>query len=197
MAESQSRQSRRSLLDAIDLLERLLKAAEAQSRTGSVIEILVVLALAHRAQGDLPEARASLERALTLAVPQGYFRLFVDEGEPMHLLLLDLRSQIEKQSSGQKHSLLGYVDKLLSACERAGGKPSAVHPHPAGLIEPLSDRELEVLRLVALGLTNEEISRRLFLAMSTVKGHNLRIFGKLQARNRAEAVARARELGLL
>jgi LuxR family maltose regulon positive regulatory protein len=197
MAEYQSRQGRRSFLGAIGLLERLLKAAEAQGRTGSVIEILVAQALAHQSQGNLPLALASLERALTLAEPEGYVRLFVDEGKPMRLLILDFRSRIEKQSSGQGHPLLVYVEKLLSAFERAVEKQPTTLPKKPDMIEPLSERELEVLRLVAQGLTNNEISQRLVLALSTVKGHNLRIFGKLQAQNRSEAVARARELGLL
>jgi LuxR family maltose regulon positive regulatory protein len=197
IAEYQSRQGRHSFLQAIGLLERLLRGAEAQGRTGSVIEILVAQALAHQAQGNLPLALASLERALTLAEPEGYVRLFVDEGEPVRLLLLDFRSRIEKQSSGQGRPLLVYVEKLLSAFERSVEKQSTPHPKKPELVEPLSERELEVLRLVAQGLTNNEISQRLVLALSTVKGHNLRIFGKLQARNRSEAVRRARELGLL
>ncbi len=89
------------------------------------------------------------------------------------------------------------MEKLLSAFERAGGEQLTTSPKKPELIEPLSERELEVLRLVAQGLTNNEISQRLVLALSTVKGHNLRIFGKLQAQNRSEAVKRARELGLL
>ncbi len=208
MAEAQSRQSRRSLaqaMQAIGLLERLLNAAEAQRRTGSVIEILAVQALAHQAQGNLPLALASLERALTLAEPEGYLRLFVDEGEPMRLLILGFRSalamgqvsQIEKQPGGQGHRLFVYVENLLSGFEQSVAKQPTTRPKNAELIEPLSERELEVLRLVAQGLTNNEIGQRLVLALSTVKGHNLRIFGKLQAQNRSEAVARARELGLL
>jgi LuxR family maltose regulon positive regulatory protein len=197
MAEYQHRQTRRSFLQAIGLLERLLKAAETQGRTGSVIEILVAKALAHQAQGNLPLALANLERALTLAEPEGYLRLFVDEGEPLRLLLLDFRSRFEKQANGQGYLLPDYVEKLLFTFERAVEKPSTTLPKKPELIEPLSERELEVLRLVAQGLTNNEISQRLVLALSTVKGHNLRIFGKLQARNRAEAVTRARELGLL
>jgi LuxR family transcriptional regulator, maltose regulon positive regulatory protein len=197
VAEYQDRQGRNSFLQATGLLERLLKAAEAQKRTGSVIEILVAQALAHQVQGNLPLALASLERALILAQPEAYVRLFVDEGEPVRLCLLDLRARIEKQSSGQGHPLLVYVGKLLSAFERVGEKQSTTHPKKTDMIEPLSERELEVLRLVAQGLTNQEISQRLVLALSTVKGHNLRIFGKLQARNRSEAVRRARELGLL
>ena len=132
MAEYQSRQGRRSFLQAIGLLERLLKAAEAQRRTGSVIEILVAQALAHQVQGNLPLALASLERALFLAQPEGYVRIFVDEGEPMRLLILDFRSRIEKQSSGQGHPLLVYVEKLLSAFERAVEKQSTSNPNKTG-----------------------------------------------------------------
>lgn len=111
----------------------------------------------------------------------------------MQSLLLAFRSTIDKQARSQGNELSGYVDKLLSAF----AQPSDVHVPQSDLIEPLSQRELDVLRLIAQGLSNAEISQRLFLAMSTVKGHNLRIFSKLQAKSRTEAVARARELGLL
>jgi LuxR family maltose regulon positive regulatory protein len=113
-------------------------------------------------------------------------RIFVDEGQAMTELLTGL-SEVE--------GLKEYIRKLLSAF----GKQSDAHLPPPSqpLIDPLSDRELEVLRLVAQGLSNDEISKRLFLSVSTVKGHNLRIFGKLQVKSRTEAVARARELGLL
>ncbi len=197
IAESQSRRINSSINQAIEMLERLSKAAEAQRRMGSVIEILVVQALAHQVQGNLPLALVSLERALTLAEQEGYVRLFVDEGEPMRLLLFDFRSRIEKQPGDQGHNLHVYVEKLLSAFVQAGEKQLTTYTQKPELIEPLSERELEVLRLVAQGLTNNEISQRLVLALSTVKGHNLRIFGKLQVQNRTEAVTRARELGLL
>ena len=201
IAENHVRQNRGSLLQAIGLLERLLKAAAAQNRTGSILEILVVQALAHQAQGNLPLALASLERALTLAEPEGYLRLFEDEGEPMRLLIADCRLVIENRKGDQKQQLIGYTDKLLAAFSQTMVVSRfSIDNHQSkinNLVEPLSERELEVLRLVAQGLTNQEISQRLVLALSTVKGHNLRIFGKLQARNRAEAVTRARELGLL
>ncbi len=196
-AEYQSRQSRHSFLQATGLLERLLKAAEVQRRIGSVIEILVVQALAHQVQGNLSLALASLERLLFLAQPEGYIRIFTDEGNPMRLLILDFRSWKEKQTSSQGDPLLVYVEKLLSAFERSEEKQSTANPKKPDMIEPLSERELEVLRLVAQGLTNKEISQRLVVALSTIKGHNLRIFGKLQVENRSEAVKRARELGLL
>jgi LuxR family maltose regulon positive regulatory protein len=209
IAEYQSRQDRRALLQAMELLERLLREAKAQRRIGSEIEILLAQALAHQAQGNPPLALASLERALFLAQPEGYIRLFVDEGVPARLLLLDLRSQVRKESSVQGHPSNVYVEKLLSAFDRAveqqpvasRGDSAAIEPElrPANdtLVEQLSERELEVLHLIAKGLSNTEICQRLVLALSTVKGHNLRIFGKLQVQNRTEAVARARELGLL
>lgn len=168
-----------------NLLERLRTLAESQNRLGSVIEILLAQSLAYRAQNRQPQALVALERALTLAAPQGYLRTFVDEGEAMQQLIADFRAAIEKYS----HPLLVYTDKLLAAFPQ----PESENQKP----EILSSREIEILRLVAEGLSNTEISQRLYLALSTVKGHNLRIFDKLQAQNRTEAVAHARELGLL
>ena len=197
IAEYQSNQDEQSILQAIKLLARLLKAAEAQNRTGSVLEILVVQALAHQAQGNFRLALASLERSLVLAQPEGYVRIFVDEGEPMRLLILDFRSRIEKQSSGQDHPLLGYVDKIITTFARPVEKQSTISNVKFAMIEPLSPRELEILQLIAQGLSNPEIGKRLFLALDTIKGHNRRIFDKLQVQRRTEAVARAHELGLI
>jgi LuxR family maltose regulon positive regulatory protein len=163
---------------------------------GSLLEILVVLALAYQAMGNTSQAFASLERALTLAQPEGYVRTFVYEGEPMQSMLLAFRSTLEKRSRSQGNELPRYVDRYVDKLLSAFAQPADVPPQ-SDLIEPLSQRELEVLRLIAWGLSNGEISQRLFLAMSTVKGHNLRIFAKLGAKSRTEAVARARELGLL
>ena len=149
MAEYQVQQSKHSISTGDGLLERLLKAAEAQSRTGSVIEILLVQALAHWLQGNLPLALASLGRALTLAEPEGYLRLFVDEGEPMRLLLLDFRRGLKNNRAIRGHPLSGYVDKLLAAFtqQAAAPKPSILH-QKSDMIEPLSERELEVLKLL-------------------------------------------------
>jgi LuxR family transcriptional regulator, maltose regulon positive regulatory protein len=177
-----------SIHETIGLLERLLQAAEEGGRMGSVIEILALLALAHAAQGDIPPALVSLERALTLAEPEGYVRLFVDEGVPMAELLTRM-----KDESGR---MKAYIHKLLAAF----GNTNEFHPSsfiPQPLVEPLSQRELKVLKLIAQGLSNREIGERLFLALSTVKGHNQKIFDKLQVQSRTEAIARARELGLL
>jgi LuxR family transcriptional regulator, maltose regulon positive regulatory protein len=197
VAEYQTQPVENLITQASGLLERLQKAAEAQHRTDSLIEILMALSLAYQVQMNFPLARAALVRALDLAQPEGYVRRFVDGGEPVRLLLLDIQSSIEKQPGGQSRSHRAYVDRIISAFDRSTEKQSIGSPKNSGLIESLSERELEVLRLIAKGLTNTEISQRLVLALSTVKGHNLRIFGKLQAQNRTEAVARARELGLL
>ncbi|MGE5376545.1 MAG: LuxR C-terminal-related transcriptional regulator, partial [Bacteroidota bacterium] len=200
-----------------DLLERLLALAEAQKRTGNVIEILLTQALVHQAQADHPKALAALEHALALAQPECYLRTFVDEGEPMRLLILDFKTTIEKQGRPNVHHLFGYANKLLAAFPdsmQAIPQSRTLAPHAqlprmqvpgsAGVtnpnskvIEPLTDRELEILHLIAEGHSNAEIGKRLYLALSTVKGHNLRIFNKLQVQNRTEAVARARELRLL
>jgi LuxR family transcriptional regulator, maltose regulon positive regulatory protein len=174
-----------------ELLERLRILAETQKRLGSVLEILLTEALAHQAQGHAPQALAVLERALALAKPEGYLRTFVDEGEAMRLLIADFRLTISRQP----HPLLAYADKLLAAFRAPADFPTTT---PQSLLpDALTPRELEILRLVAQGLSNTEISQRLYLALSTVKGHNLRIFDKFQVQNRTEAVARARELGLL
>lgn len=170
-----------------DLLERLLAFAQSQKRLGSMLEILLTQALAREAQGNRSLALGALERALALAEPQGYVRIFTDESETMRLLLSEFRLSID----GRSHPLQAYTDKLLAAL------PQPEMPNVKIENETLSPRELEILHLVAQGLSNAEISQRLYLALSTIKGHNLRIFAKLQAQNRTEAVARARALGLL
>jgi LuxR family maltose regulon positive regulatory protein len=178
------------ILAALELQERLLKAAESGGRTGSMIEILILQALAYQAQSNLPSALAALTRALSLAEPEGYIRIFVDEGESLRELLIRLKAQ----GTGTN----AYIQKLLTAFSQSMTIPQSKIENPKSEIpESLSPRELEVLRLIAQGLSNDEISKRLFLALSTVKGHNLKIFGKLGAKSRTEAVARARELGLL
>jgi LuxR family maltose regulon positive regulatory protein len=198
IAAYQAGQGDHPLLEALDLLARLLTVAEAQGRLGNALEILVVQALAYQVQGRLPLAFAALQHALELAQPQGYVRIFVDEGEPMRLLIGAFRAWIERQAPGQGQALTGYVDRLLAAFVSPAASPSSALRHPqSAIVEPLSDRELEILRLVAQGLSNREIAQRLFLAISTVKGHNLKIFGKLQVQSRTEAIARARELGWL
>ena len=128
--------------------------------------------------------------ALALAEPGGFIRLFVDEGLPMAHLL---------SKAAALSRMPEYIGKLLAAFQAEAHKREdpASRPPARPLVEPLSPRELEVLQLMAQGRSNQEISERLFLALSTVKGHNRNIFDKLQVQRRTEAVARARELGLL
>jgi LuxR family transcriptional regulator, maltose regulon positive regulatory protein len=187
-----------SAQQACELLERLQQAAEAQDRLGSVIEISIVQALAYQAQGNTSAALAALDRALTLAEPEGYVRIFVDEGEPMRLLIADCRLLIEKQKRVEDRQLLKYVEKLLAAFPQPMTLPqSAISNQKSEILDPLSPRELEVLRLIEQGFSNQEIADRLFLAVSTVKGYTRTLFDKLQVQRRTEAVVRARELGLL
>ena len=129
------------------LLARLLQAAEAQKRRGGALDILLVQALAHEAQGNRPQAIAALEYALALAEPEGYVRIFVDEGEAMRLL-------IEKRSRNRDYPLSDYVDKLLAVFTQPVAAPkSAILHQKSDMIEPLSERELEVLKLLRTKLT--------------------------------------------
>jgi LuxR family maltose regulon positive regulatory protein len=180
-----------SIREAVELLERLRQAAEEGGRMGSAIEILVLQALAHQTQGNLPRALDPLERALALAEPEGYVRIFVDEGPPMARLLYEALS---------RGIAPDYVRRLLAAVpafEPEQARPSTPKTPGTEWVEPLSERELTVLQLIAGGLTNREIAGKLFLSLNTVKVHTRNIYGKLGAHHRAEAVARARALGIL
>jgi LuxR family maltose regulon positive regulatory protein len=172
------------------LLARLLQAAEAQKRRGSALDILLVQALAHEAQGNRPQALAALERALALAEPEGYVRIFVDEGEAMRLL-------IEQLSRNRDHPLSDYVDKLLAAITRPRAAPkSAIIHQKSDMIEPLSERELEVLKLLRTELSGPEIASQLIVSVNTFRTHTKNIFNKLGVNNRRAAVRRAKELDL-
>lgn len=191
LGEYQNNREEHVILKALRLLERLLQAAEDRRRLGSVLQILVIQVLAYQVKGDTAKAYASLERTLTLAQPEGYFRIFIDEGEPLRSLLSGFRGSIEKQSHGTKYELSGYVDKLLSAF----AQPKAVQQ--SKLIEPLSQRELEILRLLRTELSVPEIARELVVAVSTVRSHTKSIYSKLGVNNRRAAVNRAAELNLI
>ena len=191
LARYKSDREERSIHEAMGLLERLLKAAEEGGRMGSVIEILVLQALAHETQGDSPSALVPLARALTLAEPEGYVRMFVDEGRPMARLLYEALSQGVEPD---------YIRRLLAAFPVAESEQTASSPmrgSKSELVEPLSERELEVLQLIAEGLSNQEVATRLYLSLHTVKVHARNIFTKLAVKNRAQAVARGRALGIL
>jgi LuxR family maltose regulon positive regulatory protein len=169
-----------SVQEATQLLERLLDAAEKGQRTGSVIEILVLQALAHQARDDTPAALASLRRAVTLAEPEGYVRIFADEGPPMASLL---------RAAAKQGIARNYVRRLLAAVTKDA-------PASQGLIEPLSERELDVLRLLGTDLDGPEIARELIVSLNTVRTHTKNIYAKLGVNNRRAAVRRAMELDL-
>jgi LuxR family maltose regulon positive regulatory protein len=173
------------------LLPRLLEAAEAGGRTSKSIEILMLQALASQAEGKTTQAMEALERALSLAEPRGFVRVFVDEGQPMEPLLYE---------AAARGIAPDYARRLLAAFPDSEPKqaapPTAKTAH-VELVEDLSDRELEVLQLIAEGLTNREIGSRLFVSLNTVKAHTRNIYGKLCVHSRTQAIARAQELGLL
>lgn len=161
------------------------------------LRAMVLQALVHHLNGEKDPAYQVLTEVLTLAEPGGFIRLFVDYGEPMRLLFEDFRSWIEKPSVDRAHRLTKYVDKILAAFAPSEKLPESTSTIPQSeLIEPLSQRELEVLQLICQGQSNNEICKQLYLALDTVKGHNRRIFEKLQVHRRTEAIARARELNL-
>ena len=196
MAEYRHEGEEGTLREAVDLLARLHQAAEAGDRMGSAVEILVLQALAHHLQGDAAAALGPLARALTLAEPEGYMRLFVDEGSPMAELL---------QAAAQAGIAPDYVGRLLAALDVNAGstenesllKRREVAAQPAALLEPLSERETEVLRLLATELSGPEIARALYVSLNTLRTHTKNIYGKLGVTSRRAAVRRAEELGLL
>ncbi len=179
-----------SLDAAIRLLGRLLQVAETGGRMGSVIQILLLQALAYQAQDNLPRAFASLERAMSLAKPEGYIRIFVDEGEPM-------RSLIEKLSRNRDHPQRGYADKLLAAIAQPVDVEKSVNiSKKTDMLDPLSERELDVLKLLRSELTGPEIAKQLIVSLNTFRTHTKNIFTKLGVNNRRAAVSRAEELDL-
>jgi LuxR family maltose regulon positive regulatory protein len=182
---------------ALGLLARWYAPAAAQRRTDSVIELQTLRALAHAARDDEPAALASLAEALTLAAAEGYLRVFIDEGPPMAALIRKLREQPTAADAAPRD----YLTRLLGAFERHGmpvlPPPRAGTVVVPGLLEPLTARELEVLRLLATGRPNRAIAEELVVTLDTVKRHVSNLFDKLGVANRTQAVTRARELGLL
>ena len=183
LARYTGERAERSIHEAARLLERLLAAAEEGERTGRVIEILVLQALAHQLRDDIPAALGSLQRAVALAEPEGYIRIFVDEGPPMASLL----RAVAKQGIARN-----YVRRLLAAVNTTEGST----PASQALIEPLSERELDVLRLLGTDLDGPEIARELIVSLNTVRTHTKNIYTKLGVNNRRAAVRRAKELDL-
>ena len=180
---------------ALRLLVRLREEAEAAERVGSVIEILALQALALWAKGKKEQAVGTLTLALAQAEPEGYVRTFVDEGPAMAELL---SATLEARQRGNFDAVgrvpVSYLAKLIAALAREDASAPVVDER---LPEPLSERELEVLALIASGNSNEEIAGKLFVSVTTVKTHINNLYRKLEAHSRTQAVARARDLDLI
>jgi LuxR family transcriptional regulator, maltose regulon positive regulatory protein len=176
---------------ALEILAALRIRMQAQGRLRLLLEADLLTALAYQKLGDLPPALAALSRATALAEPEGYLRLFLDEGQPM----LDLSNAARRCGTAD-----GFALKLIQAFaseKHAHSQNNSIGSGSSSLPEPLSEREFELLRLIARGYSNQEIARRLFISLPTVKWHTGNIFGKLGVHSRTQALARARELGLL
>jgi LuxR family maltose regulon positive regulatory protein len=197
--------AQKKLDEAIDVLSRLEENARSAQRMGRVMEVLLLKALALRQMHDCEQAFLALAECFALVEPEGYVRLFLDEGQPMQLLLAQW---LARAGPG---SLRDYAVRLLSAFDAelptnidprkkallAGGNSARLHQPAQTLVDSLSQRELEVLHHIALGRTNQEIARQLIVSRGTVKAHTASIYRKLDVANRTEAVARARQLGIL
>lgn len=193
LAEYQSNRDDSNVLIALHLLERLLMAAEGKNRIRSMLEILVTQVLGYQAMGNMSQAHISLGRALKLAEPEGYIRMFTDEGSTMEMLLRKVTT----------HEIMpDYISKLLLAfeAERKGIREEthpSTSPASASLIEPLSQRELDILRLLKTELSGPEVAQELVIALSTVRTHTKSIYSKLGVNNRRAAVKRATEMNLI
>lgn len=177
--------------EAGELSQRLLKSAEKSGHTSMAIEILILQALSLQDQGDIDRAIKSLEKALDTAEPGAYFRIFVDEGPPMEGLL---------HAALQRGVAPDFVHRLLGGFPALEAKQTLAPESPDSgfdFVEPISEREIEVLQLISEGYTNPEIAARLYLSLNTVKVHTRNIYGKLGVNNRMQAVDRARGLGIL
>jgi LuxR family maltose regulon positive regulatory protein len=170
---------------ALALGQRLLHQAEAGNRISRVIESLILQALAYHGKDDKEQALLILDRAIMLAQPEGYVRIFLDEGEPMVKLLYTAKVQ---QVGGS------YLSELLSY---ASTRSNQALPITQLLIEPLTNRELELLKLIEQGCTNQDIADRLVISIPTVKRHISNIYSKLGAKNRTQAISLGKELHLL
>ena len=192
--------------DALALLDLILPRVEREGRFEIVIQIEALRALAFQAAGHPAQALKTLERALALAEPSGYIRLFVDEGEPLKLLIArmltseDFRLMLEKRTRGESQKLIEYTNKLLAAFPKLAPvtpPQSEINNLQSAMVEPLSEREVEVLRLLAAGLSNPEIAERLCLTVNTIRSHVKSIYGKLNVHSRYEATVKAQDLRLL
>jgi LuxR family maltose regulon positive regulatory protein len=202
--------------DALPLIEALMRLAEVSGRQGDLLSLLIVKTIAYQQSQRGAEARLTLERALELGEGGSYVRSLVDGGEPVRSLLSAIYQSLKRGQAGNRFSR-DYVERLLLAVRK--GDAQAVRAEvqvgegtaqasaasvnspsanaPAELVEPFSERELEVIKLIAAGRSNQEIADQLFVALSTVKWHVNNIYGKLNVKSRTQAAKRARQLGLL
>jgi LuxR family maltose regulon positive regulatory protein len=174
--------------EARGLLQYLLEVAETGERTARMIEILILQALVFQAEGNTDQAITTLEQSLTLAEPGGFVRVYIDEGPPIASLLYQAAS---------RGIAPAYTRQLLAAIPAVETEQADTLDHQAQSIELLSEREIEVLQLIAEGLTNQEIATKLFLSPHTIKVHTRNIYSKLDTHNRTESVSKARLLGFL
>ncbi len=184
LAKSHGEHGDRTRHEVIEFVNRLVEAAEMGGRTGNTIEMLIIKALAHDAAGDRTDALEGLEAALHLAEPEGYVRVFVEEGDALASLLRQAR---------HSRDATGYVHRLLGAFGANEPRSTAQR----GIVDPLTDRELQVLRLLAGDLAGPDIARELFVSLNTLRTHTKSIYTKLGVGTRREAVRRAAELDLL
>ena len=191
---------------ALPFLHRLLLAAEAGGRMRRVIEVFLLQAIGYtHVQNTTTRAITALGRALSLAQPEGYVRTFVDEGLPMLSLLSAFRTFPAQQSPASQHNVQQYVEKLLTILrENHDSARNGQSPDHKGLsmidqppVEPLSEREVEILRFIAVGMSNLEIAQQIVITVGTVKWHLANIYGKLNVHSRTQALVQARNLGLL
>ena len=182
---SLAQEDQTSLRAAVEVMTGLLQQSEAQQRRGRAIEILIVQALTYQFLGRIEEALTALEQAMAMAAPEGYVRRFVDEGQPLAELLARTRTEENRMSQ--------YVIKLRAAFKI--GQRSVSEHQP--LVEPLTERELEILSLIAAGLSNKAIAETLFITVGTVKRHTTNIYGKLGVNSRTQATAKAKALKLI
>ena len=176
---------------ALKLLQPLSENADRLGRGGSKIEVGILQARAYQQRGDLDQAMEFLGAALVAAEPEGYTRIFLDEGQPVAQLLYEATC---------RNLSPVYAGRLLASMELEASETQhrTLSDHdPVALIEPLSEREIQVLQLISEGLSNREIAQKLYLSTSTIKAHTYSIYGKLDVHSRTQAVARARTLGIL